>query len=247
MNKASLALIIAASLALSACGSDKQTKEQSVDVATFTTDAQKHSYALGARMGKFADDQMTVQEELAIASDKAALMAGFKDAFNGESQYTEEEVEQFVLAFSTKFRAAEEAAGKAASAQAIEAGVSFLAENALREEVVTTESGLQYEVLTPADGAKPTAEDTVRVHYHGTLLDGTVFDSSVERDEPAEFPLNRVIPGWTEGVQLMEVGSKYRFYIPSQLAYGPRATGKIPANSALIFDVELLAIAPFSD
>lgn len=109
--------------------------------------------------------------------------------------------------------------------------------------MTTTASGLQYEVLNEGDGAKPSATDTVTVHYHGTLTDGTVFDSSVDRGQPASFPLNRVIPGWTEGVQLMSVGSKYRFTIPPDLGYGSRgAGGVIPPNATLIFEVELLSI-----
>lgn len=125
----------------------------------------------------------------------------------------------------------------------IEQGEVFLAGNAKREGVTTTASGLQYEVLQQGSGTKhPNAESTVNVHYHGTLTDGTVFDSSVERGEPISFPLNRVIKGWTEGVQLMKTGDKFRFFIPADLAYGNRSAGKIPPGSVLIFDVELLAI-----
>jgi peptidylprolyl isomerase len=133
---------------------------------------------------------------------------------------------------------------KLASAN-IEAGKLFLAENANKEGVLTTLSGLQYQVLTqdPLEAdIKPKASDSVTVHYHGTLLDGTVFDSSVDRGQSIAFGLNQVIPGWTEGVQLMSVGDKYRFFIPSQLAYGNRSTGKIEGGSVLIFDVELLKI-----
>ena len=126
--------------------------------------------------------------------------------------------------------------------KAKEENEAFLAENKLKEGVITTESGLQYEVLKEGKGAKPTAEDKVKVHYHGTLIDGTVFDSSVERGEPITFGLNQVIPGWTEGLQLMTVGSKYRFYIPQELGYGNRQAGKIPPYSTLIFEVELLGI-----
>lgn len=121
-------------------------------------------------------------------------------------------------------------------------GERFLAANQLKEGVQVTESGLQYEVQTMGRGPKPQATDRVKVHYHGTLIDGTVFDSSVERGEPAEFGLNQVIKGWTEGLQLMPVGSKFRFYIPQELGYGERATGSIPPYSTLIFDVELLEI-----
>ena len=122
-------------------------------------------------------------------------------------------------------------------------GEAFLAKNAKREGVVVTESGLQYEVITMGEGEKPTAESTVKVHYHGTLIDGIVFDSSVERGEPIEFPLNGVIKGWTEGVQLMPIGSKFKFYIPYQLAYGERGAGDlIGPCEALIFEVELIDI-----
>lgn len=125
----------------------------------------------------------------------------------------------------------------------LQKGKEFLAENAKRPEVTTTESGLQYEVLTQGQGEKPTADQTVTVHYEGKLIDGTVFDSSVARGEPATFGLRQVIPGWTEGVQLMPRGSKYRFYIPSDLAYGERGAGRdIGPNETLIFDVELLDI-----
>ncbi len=127
--------------------------------------------------------------------------------------------------------------------QNIELGEVFLANNAKREGVKTTASGLQYEVLNSGNGDKhPTEISTVNVHYHGTLTDGTVFDSSVERGEPISFPLNRVIKGWTEGVQPMKKGDKFRFYIPANLGYGSRSAGKIPPGSVLIFDVELLAI-----
>ena len=125
----------------------------------------------------------------------------------------------------------------------LEAGQAFLAENAQREGVVSRESGLQYEVMTEGTGVKPTATQTVTCHYHGTVIDGRVFDSSVQRGQPASFPLNRVIAGWTEGLQLMGVGSKYRFFLPPHLAYGDRQiSAEIGPNSTLIFEVELLGV-----
>lgn len=125
----------------------------------------------------------------------------------------------------------------------IQIGADFLAENEAQEGVMSTSSGLQYKVLEKGTGeVHPTAKTKVKVHYHGTLIDGTVFDSSVDRGTPISFGLNQVIPGWTEGVQLMVEGDKFRFYIPSRLAYGNRATGKIPSGALLIFDVELIAI-----
>ncbi len=120
-------------------------------------------------------------------------------------------------------------------------GLDFLEQNKQRAEVTALESGLQYEILQPAEGHKPDAASKVTCHYHGSLIDGTVFDSSMQRGQPATFPLNRVIGGWTEGLQLMSPGSKYRFFIPPHLAYGERQTGNIGPNSTLIFDVELIA------
>jgi FKBP-type peptidyl-prolyl cis-trans isomerase FklB len=128
------------------------------------------------------------------------------------------------------------------NAKMIEEGQAFMAENAKRDEVTELESGLQYEILNEGDGAKPTATDNVTCHYHGTLIDGTVFDSSVQRGQPASFPLNMVIPGWTEALQLMPTGSKWRLYLPPHLAYGDRQAGAhIKPNSTLIFEVELLS------
>ena len=125
----------------------------------------------------------------------------------------------------------------------VQLGAEFLAENAQKEGVESTASGLQYKVLTKGEGTvQPMAKSKVKVHYHGTLIDGSVFDSSVDRGKPISFALNRVIAGWTEGLQLMVEGDKFRFYIPSDLAYGNRSVGKIPAGSLLIFDVELIAI-----
>ena len=132
---------------------------------------------------------------------------------------------------------------KAQAQSAIAEGKAFLEQNAKKEDVVTTKSGLQYEVLTEGNGKSPKATDTVRCHYEGRLLDGSVFDSSYQRGEPADFGLNQVIPGWTEGVQLMKEGAKYRFYIPYLLAYGEQGAGSsIPPYSTLIFDVELVKV-----
>ena len=125
----------------------------------------------------------------------------------------------------------------------LQEGLDFLAENAKKEGVISLESGLQYEIITAAEGPKPSAANTVTCHYHGTLIDGRVFDSSVRRGQPASFPLNRVIAGWTEGLQLMSVGSKWRFFIPPHIAYGDRqVSAEIGPNTTLIFEVELLGI-----
>lgn len=164
------------------------------------------------------------------------LAKGMEAAKAGTATLTPEAANAKIQAFMMKKQ-------EAAGAEASKEGTAFLAKNAERPEVKVTDSGLQYEVLKAGTGASPTATETVEVHYHGTLLDGTVFDSSVERGETIEFPLNRVIPGWTEGVQLMKEGAKYRFFIPYNLAYGANGSApKIPPYAALIFDVELFKV-----
>jgi len=167
------------------------------------------------------------------------LTEAIKDAFEGKApKYAPEEANAIIQAFL-----AEE--GEKQFGQNKTLGETFLEENKNRGEITMTPSGLQYEILVPGEGEKPAATDTVTVHYHGTLIDGTVFDSSLERGQPASFGVHQVIPGWTEALQLMPKGSKYRLYIPQDLAYGahPHPGGPIQPYSALIFDVELLEIA----
>jgi peptidyl-prolyl cis-trans isomerase len=167
-----------------------------------------------------------------------------KDVISGTPlKVNNAEAQSLVQAFfqeqEEKQRAAAAEAGKVAKA----AGESFLAENAKKEGVVVLPSGLQYQVLKEGNGKKPSATDQVKCHYEGTLIDGTIFDSSYQRNEPATFGLNQVIAGWTEGVQLMSEGAKYRFFIPYNLAYGERGAGaQIPPFAALVFDVELLKV-----
>ena len=167
------------------------------------------------------------------------LIAGFIQAIKGDSaamKMTPQEAQQYLQTYFVEAQAREAAKSK-------EEGEKFLAENKMKEGVITTESGLQYQVITEGTGVKPTAEDRVKVHYTGTLLDGTKFDSSVDRGEPAEFGVSQVIKGWTEGLQIMPAGSKYIFWIPSELAYGERGAGQdIKPNSVLKFEVELLEV-----
>lgn len=192
---------------------------------------EKLSYALGLIIGNNLKG-MNIEGLITGEFTRAV-----EQVLNGEkTEMTEVQAQGLVQEF---LREQQEVAGKAAR----EAGENFLAENAKREGVKVTETGLQYEVLTPALGIKPTPTDTVTCHYEGRLIDGTVFDSSYRRGEPASFPLQGVIRGWTEGLQLMSIGSKFRFFIPFDLAYGAQgAGGSIPPYAALVFDVELLGI-----
>lgn len=199
----------------------------------------KISYALGLNIGQQLA-QMGLQGTLVVEDFAAAVT----DMLNGnELKVSPAEAQQVLQSFFAELEAKQKAAAAEAGKAARQAGEDFLAKNAQRPEVTVTASGLQYEVLTEGTGKQPKASDTVRCHYHGTLIDGTVFDSSYQRGEPCEFGLRQVIAGWTEGVQLMKEGAKYRFYIPSNLAYGERGAGQsVPPYSALIFDVELLNV-----
>jgi FKBP-type peptidyl-prolyl cis-trans isomerase len=200
----------------------------------------KVSYFVGTDVGKsIRDNGLEVNIE--------TFVQGLKDTIEKkkEMKYSDKELEAAMQQFAQNMMAKQKKTAEEAGGKNAEEGSKFLAENGKKEGITTTASGLQYEVLKKADGPKPTATDTVTVHYTGTLLSGKVFDSSVQRGEPATFPLNQVIPGWTEGVALMNVGSKFKFYIPSKLAYAERGAGQdIGPNSTLIFEVELISIAP---
>jgi FKBP-type peptidyl-prolyl cis-trans isomerase FklB len=198
-----------------------------------STDETRVSYGIGRQLG----DQLRENPPPGISLD--AVIAGIRDAFTGTaSQVSPEDLNASFAVIRERMQAEAQRKAEAAAGE----GKAFLAENAKREGVTTLASGLQYEVLTAGEGVKPTAEDQVRTHYHGTLIDGAVFDSSYQRGQPAEFPVGGVIAGWTEALQLMGVGSKWRLYVPSELAYGAQGVGSIPPHSVLVFDVELLAV-----
>ena len=207
------------------------------------TEAQKQAYSLGASIGIYMQRNLEEQTKMGIALDHDIILRGYTDSLAGKSQIEKEDIQAILMSLDQQMKAKQQELD-AVAAQASQAeGQAYLAENAKKDGVIVTESGIQYSVITEAEGEKPTATDTVKVHYKGTFLNGETFDSSYDRGEPAVFPLNRVIPGWTEGVQLMSVGSKYKFTIPSELAYGPMGNPpRIPGHSVLEFEIELLDI-----
>jgi FKBP-type peptidyl-prolyl cis-trans isomerase len=213
--------------------SDSNTKSP----ADLQTDAQKFGYSVGYEIGK---NLAQVKDDVDVAS----VEAGISEAVAGKTaRLTDKEMQDIKTSVGREIQQKQMAARAAAAQKAKDDGAKFLADNGKRPEVKTTASGLQYEVTTEGKGDHPTLKDKVTVNYKGTLTDGTVFDSSYDRGQPATLPVGGVIPGWTEGLQLMSPGSKYKFYIPSNLAYGERGAGqKIPPNSTLVFEVELLSV-----
>ena len=217
-------------------------KAESKDFGSLEKNA---SYAIGSMIGTdLKNNFVEANKKLEIAVDPELIKAGFIDAISGNAKLSKEEAVEKLEKFSELFekKAKEQAAKK--SAENLQKGKDFLAQNAKKENVKVTASGLQYLVKVEGTGEKvKDATDTVKVVYTGKLIDGTVFDSNDgEGKQPIEFPLENVIPGWTEGLQLMSVGSEYTFFIPSELAYGPQDAGFIPANSVLVFDVKLLDV-----
>ncbi len=205
-------------------------------IAGLDTESAQVSYMIGVDMAKSL-------EPIKDTLDVDVLADAMRAHFAGEpSKLTDEQAQAIQQAFTAKLQAKQAAERAAQAEKGKTEGAAFLAANKDKPGVSTTASGLQYRVERAGSGPKPAGTDTVRVHYKGTLLDGTTFDSSYDRGEPAEFGLNQVIPGWSEGVQLMPVGSKYTFWIPSELGYGEDGGGPIPANAMLTFEVELIEI-----
>lgn len=202
-----------------------------------TNDKEKVSYIIGEDIGfSFLREGYDIDVDVLVEALKAAATG------KSENLLTETEKNEVMMRWQQEMQAKKQAQMAEQGKKARAEGAAFMEVNRNNPGVFETKSGLQYQVIKGAEGRKPAATDTVHVHYHGTLLNGQVFDSSVERGEPISFPLNQVIAGWTEGVQLMSIGSKYKFFIPADLAYGDQAVGTIPAGSTLIFEVELLDI-----
>ncbi|MCC2637226.1 MAG: FKBP-type peptidyl-prolyl cis-trans isomerase [Moraxellaceae bacterium] len=225
--------VMAADKADKAAKADKSAKPAAI---TLNKDDDKAAYSIGFFTGKANAQHL---ETLNVD----AYVAGFRDAYSKQAPaMTEDEMKATLEAFKQKLSAEAYAKSQKEADENKAKSAAFLADNAKKPGVTATASGLQYEVITQGTGAKPKPTDTVKVHYQGTLLDGSVFDSSVQRGEPASFRLDQVIPGWTEALQLMPVGSKYRLTLPPELAYGDQGAGPIPANATLVFEVELLGI-----
>jgi FKBP-type peptidyl-prolyl cis-trans isomerase len=227
-------------LALSACAGllfACAKKEEAPKPVELTTDAQKFGYSIGVDLGNSL-------KPVSAHVDVAALKQGLDDVSAGATLKLDDAAREAVKATVSKTMQEEQVKQRdEAAAKALAEGEKFLAENATKEGVKTTATGLQYKVLTEGSGASPTAADEVTVHYKGTLINGEEFDSSIARGQPVTFPLGNVIEGWTEGVQLMKPGAKYQFFIPSKLGYGERGAGvKIGPNQTLIFEVELIEV-----
>ncbi|MBD3366819.1 MAG: hypothetical protein GF405_01440 [Candidatus Eisenbacteria bacterium] len=227
-----LVAVLALAFVVASCGGEPQR------VTELETLEQKASYAMGQDIGNTIKGMPEGSLEIDI------VIQGIRDALADEEPLLDpQETMQVMQEFGAQMQQAAEEERAAAAESNLSAGQTYLDENKTKEGVIVTESGLQYEVLRKGDGPKPGADDNVTVHYKGMLTDGTVFNSSYDMGEPASFPLNGVIPGWKEGIQLMNVGSKYRFVLPPELAYGERGAGQmIGPNAVLIFEVELLSI-----
>ncbi|MEN8228344.1 MAG: FKBP-type peptidyl-prolyl cis-trans isomerase [Bacteroidota bacterium] len=230
MKKILIILVCAVSINIFA-----QTESEGTPQLELTNRTDSLNYFFGLTLGYSL-------ETAPFQTDAALISEGMAQALKGISQHDPQSSKEIFQELHMALSQEEAAYAEDGANENLEKGNAFLLENGKREGVTTTQSGLQYEVISQGTGPVPDATSSVEVHYEGTLIDGTVFDSSYKRGESISFPLNRVITGWTEGVQLMKVGSTYRFYIPSNLAYGPRDSGPIPANSVLIFKIELLGI-----
>lgn len=219
------------------------------DKTKFKSDDEQAAYALGASLGRYMDNSLKEQEKLGIKLDKDQLIAGVQDAFANKSKLSDQEIEQTLQTFEGRVKASAQAKMEQDAKANADKGDKFRADFAKEKGVKKTESGLLYQVEKPGTGAAPKDSDTVVVNYKGTLTDGTEFDNSYTRGEPLSFRLDGVIPGWTEGLKHIKKGGKIKLVIPPELAYGKTGVPGIPANSTLVFDVELLDVkaAPKAD
>jgi FKBP-type peptidyl-prolyl cis-trans isomerase len=241
MKKVLTSIMLVAILLTSITASAQKKKKSSAPEApksavVLQTKLDSISYIIGHDIGKnLKTNEISINQDI--------FNAGITNGLTGnDSLLTEEETGKIMMRFQQEMMAKREQAVATEVTAEKTKGKAFLEENKMKEGVTETPSGLQYKVITEGAGQNPGAEDVVEVHYTGKLIDGTVFDSSVERGQPVKFPLNGVIQGWTEGLQLMKPGAKYMLYIPSELAYGDRGTGPIPGGATLIFEVELLSV-----
>ncbi|WP_380183393.1 FKBP-type peptidyl-prolyl cis-trans isomerase [Kalamiella sp. sgz302252] len=221
-----------------------QAPQQAPKNAAFTNEDQQSAYALGASLGRYMENSLKEQEKLGIKLDQQQLISGVQDAFAGKSKLSDQEIEQTLQAFEGRVKTAAQAKMEKDAKENTEKGNAFAAKFAKEKGVKKTESGLLYQVEKEGTGDVPKDSDTVVVNYKGTLIDGSEFDNSYTRGEPLSFRLDGVIPGWTEGLKHVKKGGKIKLVIPPQLAYGKNGVPGIPANSTLVFDVELLDIKP---
>lgn len=210
----------------------------------FKNDDQQAAYALGASLGRYMDNSLKEQEKLGIKLDKDQLIAGVQDAFSDKSKLSDQQIEQTLQSLEGRVKSAAQAKMVQEAKENAEAGQKFRDAFAKEKGVKTTASGLMYLVEKEGTGPAPTDSDTVVVNYKGTLTNGSEFDNSYSRGEPLSFRLDGVIPGWTEGLKLVKKGGKIKLVIPADLAYGKTGVPGIPANSTLVFDVELLDVKP---
>ncbi|MGF7453790.1 FKBP-type peptidyl-prolyl cis-trans isomerase [Pasteurella bettyae] len=245
-----IALLVSAVLATSACKDDKKAETQAAaEPAKQTaqapqannTQAKDPSYAIGVLIGNDLKGLVDAQKEV-FTYDNQKVLAGVADALNGKIDLTNQDIVDTLKGIDEKLKNAAQAKAEARAKQAKADSEKFIAEFKKKDGVKETKSGLLYRIEKEGEGNPIKATDTVKVHYTGKLTNGTVFDSSVERNQPAEFMLNQVIPGWTEGLQLIKKGGKIELVIPAELAYGDQELGQIPANSTLHFDVEVLDV-----
>lgn len=234
MKKLSTVAVLISSLFATVATAEQITDKTFID---------ESSYAVGVLMGKQIEEIVSSQKE-EISYDTARILAGVQDTLNGKLSLSDEQVGERLQNLSLKLSELQKAKAEKAAAEAKAKGDAYRAAYAKEKGVKTTPSGILYKIEKQGEGLAPKPEDTVKVHYTGKLIDGTVFDSSNERGQPIEFKLNQLIPGWVEGIQLIKKGGKIQLVLPPELAYGDQGAGEIPANSTLIFDIELLDVTP---